>query len=275
MNRISAFASDLVQDLRDRHLLIPAIALLAAIVAVPILLGGGGGETDDGTAAPAAQTAPTVEGAEEVDPVVLAEVPGIRDYRKRLTGKKRNPFIQISEASADAAGSQGDGSASGSGGGGGGGGSTSTATDDSTSAPPVDSSGSSTPPATEPTDEIRTEIRKITFTIDVRVRHDGEARVIKGAEAMALLPGKQRPIVQYLGTDVDGERAGFVVSPAVVSAEGDGNCDPGRNDCQFLSMRSGDSQTFRYGEGEQRFRLDLLAIHRVVTKSSDSSDSAG
>jgi hypothetical protein len=268
MNRISTFASDLVQDLRDRNLLIPAIALLVAIVAVPILLGGGG--SDAGTAAPAAEVAP-VEGAEEIDPVVLAEAPGIRDYRKRLTGKERNPFIQISEASSEAAGSGGNGS----GGGSGGGGSTSTGTDDATSAPPVDDSGSSTAPPSDTPDEVHTETRKIVFTVDVRVRHDGESRVIEGAEAMALLPGKQRPIVQYLGADVDGERAGFVVAPAVVSAEGDGNCDPGRNDCQFLSMRAGDSQTFLYGEDERKFRLDLLAIHRVVTKTSETTDSTG
>jgi len=268
MNRISTFASDLVQDLRDRNLLIPAIALLAAIVAVPILLGGGGGESDGSAAPPATQPAP-VAGAEEIDPVVLAEVPGIRDYRKRLTGKKRNPFIQISEASAEAAGSQGDGSGSSSGGGGGG--STSTAADDASSAPPADSSGSSAPPASEPTDEVRTETRMITFTVDVRVRHDGDSEVIEGAEAMALLPGKQRPVVQYLGAGVDGKRAGFVVSPDVVSTGGDGNCDPGRNDCQFLSMRAGDSQTFRYGDDERKFRLDLLAINRVVTKKSESA----
>lgn len=269
MNRISSFAGDLVQDLRDRNLLIPAIALLAAIVAVPILLGGGGGGSDGATAPPATQPAP-VAGAEEIDPVVLAEVPGIRDYRKRLTGKERNPFIQISEASADAAGSGGDGSGGG-GSGDGGGGSTPTAADDAASAPPADSSGSSAPPATEPTDEVRTETRMITFTVDVRVHHDGNSRVIEGAEVMALLPGKQRPVVQYLGAGADGKRAGFVVSPAVVSASGDGNCDPGRNDCQFLSMREGDSQAFRYGEDERKLRLDLLAINRVVTEKSDTA----
>jgi hypothetical protein len=263
MNRVSAFASDLVQDLRDRHLLIPAIALIAAILAVPILLGGGG---DRDAASPVAATAP-LEGAEEVDPVVLAEDAGIRDYRKRLTGKKRNPFIQISEASADAADSKGDGS----GGSSGGGGSSTAPTDDSTSVPPASDPGSSTPPSSEPSEEVRTETRKITYTVDVRVRHDGESRVIEGAEAMTLLPGKQRPIVQYLGTDVDGERAGFVVSPAVVSAAGDGNCNPGRNDCQFLSMRPGDSQQLRYGEDERKFRLDLLAIDRVVTEVSESA----
>lgn len=103
-----------------------------------------------------------------------------------------------------------------------------------------------------------------------QVRHDGNKRVIEGAEAMTLLPGKQRPVVQYLGAGADGERAGFVVSPEVVSAAGDGNCDPGRNDCQFLSMRAGDSQTFRYGEDE-RIRLDLLAINRVVTEKTGSA----
>ena len=107
MSRVSKFASDLVQDLRDRRLLIPAIGLIVAIVAVPLLLGAGGGADEPIVAsAPAEQVPPAMKGSEEVEPVVLADVPGLRDYRKRLEGSKgRNPFVQQTIGGSSGSGS--------------------------------------------------------------------------------------------------------------------------------------------------------------------------
>ena len=87
---------NLFQDLRNRKML-PLVALLiVAIIAVPLLL-----KTDAEQAPPTAlgtaDTAGDVPGSEITDPVVLAEVPGIRDYHKRLASLQELSLIHISE----------------------------------------------------------------------------------------------------------------------------------------------------------------------------------
>src|ERR671916_709972 len=89
--------ADLYRDLRDRRLL-PLVALLViAIIAVPIALSASGGAPAT-TATPAAEIVPA--DAPEAQAAVLAENPGLRDYRKRLDAlKSQNPFEQQFETS--------------------------------------------------------------------------------------------------------------------------------------------------------------------------------
>lgn len=276
MNRASSLGKDLLQDLRDRNLLIPAIALVVLIVAVPVLLGSGGSD-DSSSSGPAVTSAPeSMSGSAEIEPVVLAEVPGLRDYRKRLSGGNgRNPFIQ---QSVDQPSDEGDGGGSGSGGSGGSGGSSSstastsdTSSSTSSSSTPStpttpDSSGGGTTPDTEPPKD-----KLIKFTIDVRVGRVGETKVLRDVEPLSMLPGNKRPIVQYINSKTDGSRAGFVVSPYLLSSEGDGKCDPGRNNCQYLWMEEGDSRTFVYGDHHDNYRLELLAIDRKIVPLPDAT----
>ena len=280
MNRASSLGKDLVQDLRDRSLLIPAIALVVLIVAVPVLLGSGG-SGDSSSSTPPAPTAPgSMSGSAEIDPVVLAEVPGLRDYKKRLNGDEgRNPFIQ---QSVDQPSDEGDG---GNGGGSGSGASassssssTASSTDSSasTGASPSTSSTSTAPGTTPDTGSTKPPKDKLVkYTIDVRVGRAGKTKVLKDVEPLQLLPGDKRPVVQYVNTSVDGSRAGFVVSPLVTSAEGDGKCDPGRNNCQFLFLEEGQIQKLVYGDKQETYRVELLRINKVLVPfdSSKSADS--
>lgn len=257
-DKLSGTGGDLFKDLRDRRLL-PVVALLVvAIIAVPLLLGGGGG---DQPPEPVPLSAAATAGGEQLDPVVVPAEHGIRDFRERVDSRPRNPFKQqypgMKEASSDqdpstAAGGQGT----------------------PTSEPPSGSplvGGDSTPPVTEPAspppeDEPKQVTKLIRMTIDVRISHDGKKREIDGVEPLSPLPGGERPITRYIGADREAERAAFVLSPAVTATEGDGNCDPGRNDCQFLTLKPGESQYFRYGERAKRYRLKLVAINREVVK---------
>ena len=79
---------DLVQnvyrDLRDRRMLSIAVALIGAIILVPFLASAGGGDDSSSTAATTAPPTAPFAGDEQLDPVVLAEVPGLRDFRERL-----------------------------------------------------------------------------------------------------------------------------------------------------------------------------------------------
>src|SRR3954453_17596804 len=81
--------SDLITDMRDRRLLLPALLLVVALVAVPLAL-------STSPATPAPQPAAAVAGggkATAAEPAVLTAQVGIRSYRKRLAHlKQKNPF---------------------------------------------------------------------------------------------------------------------------------------------------------------------------------------
>jgi hypothetical protein len=261
------FFRDLYRDLRDRRLLPVAIGLAVAILAVPLLLGGGSEPTPP--AAPTAAEDASVEG-DPLAPVVLADVPGLRDYRKRLSRfHSRDPFKQQMTGTGTAQGGSGnleeidsDGAStvdSSSTGG------TSTEEDSTGSTTPSDGSSAGGNGGGKGNDDGKgDEERVVKTTIDVRVGPAGATKVIRGVEPLQFLPGKKRPVVQYVEGDSDATRAAFVVSPDVTETAGDGRCDPGRNDCQFVLMEEGDLRTFVYGTNGKTYRLQLLAIHRTT-----------
>ena len=77
--------------MRDRRLLVPALALAVALIVVPIVL-----SSSSTTTAPASSVAPggASSGQEApTSPAVLAEQLGVTDYRKRLDElSSKNPF---------------------------------------------------------------------------------------------------------------------------------------------------------------------------------------
>ena len=75
--------------------------------------------------------------------------------------------------------------------------------------------------------------------------------MLKDVAPLQLLPGEKRPVVQYVNSSEDATRAGFVVSPDVTAAKGDGKCDPGRNNCQYLFMRGWRLQTLVWGQSRR------------------------
>ncbi len=274
-DRISEYAREIFRDLRDRNMLIPAIALIVAIIAVPVLLGGGSAEVTT-PVAPSAGAAPaSMTGSAEVDPVVLAEVPGLRNYRERLDEfGARNPFKQqMTGGSGGGEAANADGGSGGSGGG-----STSVTTDTSSTSTSTSTSSSTTSDTSSSTTTDtggtgsgggKGETKVIQIQIDVRVGRPGKAKVLTDVKSLDFLPGDERPIVQFVEGDYAATKAAFVVSPEVISTEGDGNCDPGRNNCQFLLMKKGDVQFFDYGPKAKVYKLELLAINRVEVDPKD------
>jgi len=269
-DRITEWFRQLYRDLDDRHLLLPVIGLLVAIVAVPLLLGGGSSDTATTSPATATDVAPaSMSGAEEVDPVVLADVPGLRDYRKRLDQfHAHNPFEQQMTG--------GKGGANGKGGGGNGGssstgtGSTGSTDTGSSTAGGTDGGSSGAPPDTGDTGGGETKL--VFITLDVKVGRPGEAKVLEDVMPLDFLPGKQRPIVQYVQGDLNATKAAFVVSPDVVSTDGDGRCKPRPKDCQFLLMHEGDEQFFEYGDKLKKYKLQILDIRRKVVEAKNAEE---
>ena len=81
--------TDVYRDLRDRRLLIPVIALLVALVAVPMLLG----SKTPPPVPPAPAASVDLKDAAAVQSAVFVENASVRNYRKRLEPlKAKNPF---------------------------------------------------------------------------------------------------------------------------------------------------------------------------------------
>jgi hypothetical protein len=262
-----ALLNDLYRDLRDRRLLIPAVALVAALIAVPVLL-----STDSPPAPPPAPPPPSE--ATAAQPAVLAQTVGIRDYRKRLEAlKSKNPFKQkfalptpesvalADQGSTTAAGTPAASTVAGD---------TSTASSSgstSTSTQPVEPvSGGGTGPA-----RVRVEqtTKLITRRIDVAVGPLGETKQVKNVRALDFLPSNDAPIVAFLGVSEDAKRASFAVSADVVFSDGDGSCVP--DPCQFLTLKRGGQRYLHYrpeGEPEEIiYRLRLLRVRDKVVKA--------
>ena len=109
----SELPRNLYRDLRDRRLLSISLALIVAIIAVPILLGGGGSTT--ATPAQADPGAP-MKYASVIDPVVQTADPGLRSFYQRLGRiRSRNPFQQQLDKVPAAGGGAGGGGGSSSG----------------------------------------------------------------------------------------------------------------------------------------------------------------
>jgi hypothetical protein len=260
--------NDLYRDLRDRRLLIPAIALLVAILAVPVLL--------SRSPEPAPAPEPVASGeATAVEPAVLVEEQsGLRNYRDRLAAlKEKNPFEQkfslptesqvgieepvepTVQATAPAP-------------------TTSSAPNgvDGASVSPVPSvdpgasePGPATPTETKPAEQSKPDPRFYAGRVDVKVGEPGDAKVREGVSSLKVLPGENDPVVVFLGLGEGGNSAKFSVSTDVVATSGDGNCSPKRpKPCRYLKLKVGDERRLVVGEEEQRVvRLKLLGAHIV------------
>lgn len=268
------FLHDLYKDLDDRHLLLPVIGLVVAIIAVPLLLGTG----TDSVAPSAAPPVDTDAGA--VTAAVLADNAGVRDYRKRLDQlKARNPFKQQFVAQGSSGGGSGGGSGSettepstgpidvsppGVSSGDPGGGSPSTPT-----TPSNTGSGSGGGGGTETVKETDTReiTRLVTRRIDVLVGPKGNVKERKNVKAMTLLPSKRTPVMAFIGVDEKGKQATFAVSADVTSTGGAGRCvGGGPIACEFVNLEVGEQQMFEYGPEGRIYRLRVTKIANVEVR---------
>jgi len=259
------FLSDVIRDLRDRRLLPVALALLAALVAVPLLL-----SRSAEAPPPLAPTAALPEGASQAQPAVLTEPVGIRDYRKRLEAlKSANPFDQqfkpptVSDgalsdaaslasaptATADAAAGEG-------------------ATESGGAQASPQDTGSSAPPP-EP------EVRFLTRRVDVKVGPVGSLERRENVRTLKVLPSKQKPVLSYLGTNEAGNQAVFLVSRDVTAVDTDARCMPSSADCEFLVLEEGEDARLDYEPDGITYRLRLLGIESVALRGGANTPDEG
>jgi hypothetical protein len=247
--KVPAVVENLYRDLRDRNLLPIAALLVVAIIAVPIVLSA----SSDTTPSEASSAEIVPADAPEAQAVVLAENPGLRNYKQRLEElKAKNPFAQqfqfsgLSQTTVES-----------------GAGDTGTVTSSSgvpTSSGSVDagSSGSSSvssgsTPSSEPTPTVDTDTTSettveqakpkfYTWKLDVRYGTPGNLKKRDNVKVLDLLS----PVGVFMGASFDAEKAYFFLSSDIASASGEGQCLPTPTDCQFLSLEEGQSADLVY-----------------------------
>jgi len=287
---VPPFVENLYRDMRDRRLLLPAIGLLIALLAVPILLK----STSSSEPAPTPPTAADAS-AEAVQPAVLTQQLGVTDYRRRLDDlQSKNPFRQhfVLTPTASGAGTTSTGSTTPSSGGqtftGGSSairpsstsstpsgssfsssGSTGSAVPSSsgTSSPsPAPSSGSSGGTAThQHHHSTEPSLFYIRRQIDVKVGTPDNFREKDGVERISFLPNASHPVVVYLGANRSATRAVFQVSSDVTSVSGTGRCFPSEGNCQYLVLKKGQIEHFDYSG--TAYKLKLLRIRTIVSNN--------
>jgi len=262
------FLKSLWADLIDKRLWPVALALLVALVAVPVALGGGDAEV-------AADPPLGATGATGADGQVAAVVlePGFPVRRDRA-GKVRDPFKQrkVAEpAVADAAAAAGAPPPAGPVAAPGGAGSAPTPRPLPTPTPnpsPSPSSPGSLPGSTaprQPTAPKQTAPDRAPrdfYSVAIRLGRIGTERSRRKIERLTPLPSKDRPFFLYLGVLSDRKTAVFLLS-ADVKATGDGVCKPRRARCEAVELRRGDTELLDVTGADGKvtqYQLDLLGV---------------
>jgi hypothetical protein len=274
--RVPAFLENLFRDLRDRRLLLPAIVLLVALFAVPIVL-----KSHSSTSA--TSVAPAEEAgamADQAVPAVVMQQLGVTNYRKRLNQlQSKNPFHQQYTATPESAqlhitnaGSASTGTTSTSG--------TTSSTTGVTSStgslPPVSSStpGGTSPVSSPPVTSsggsnsgvghrTKPKVGYYAWRVSVKVGEPGHLKDRAEVQRLAMLPSEGKPATTFLGATEDGSKALFLVSADVDSVKGDGHCLPSHASCRYVVMDPGDKANLHYAPNNTRYNIVLVDIHPV------------
>ncbi len=275
-----AFLGDLYYDLRDRRLL-PLIALvLVAIVATPILLGQKSETTPPPVGAGPIAALKEARGGGAKLTVVEAN-PGLRDYRRRLRGRKPTDPFRKSTAKPDLSGAQlGGGSEGGSGSSGSSTNSTSTTVKESsttkTTTESTTTNGSGKGQSAGELGGKHSHATLFTFAVDLTIVHSSGSEAAgdkksdppetrKRVMPTTILPGEKTQVVTYMGISPKTRKPYFLVSPEVTGVFGEGKCVAGTGSCQLVELEPGFPEVFEYGEGGDRYSIKVNKVEFVVT----------
>ena len=294
------FLNDVYRDLRDRHLLLPAVALLIALVAVPVLLK----SKEEPAPAPAAVATADASDSELTAAVLADDSVSVRNYRKRLAAlKRKNPFqpqfVPTSNGGGSGSTSTG-GSAT----------STSGSTGSAVGGISGTSSSGGTGPAPVPTlpggnttvdettvddttvnenggngnggngnggngngnnqpsnEDVEVVNHLVTRRVDLTIGIQGNPKLRENVKPMTILPDEAAPVVAYLGTDEAGRRAAFVVAKDATLAGGTAACVPAPENCLYITLQKGETASLDFGPDGQTYDLRLLQIRDVELKA--------
>jgi hypothetical protein len=263
-----SFVRNIISDLVEKRLWPVAIALVAALVAVPIVLGG---SSDAGTPPPVAADASTGNGLANHRDAARAEVVSLEEQaagKVQRSGKVRDPFVQhhqpkavdqdtqvkqaVKQVADALAGTLNGGSGHTSNGG-----SSPAPTTPLTPTPPL------TPkPAPKPAGAD-------TYRVKLSFGEAGAEKTYDNVARLTPLPSSDNPFFVYLGLADDKQSAIFLVD-ADADSEGDGKCMPSADQCEQISLKEGDLEFFELQSGTAgvvQYQLSLTSIKKVTAHS--------
>lgn len=260
-----SFLKNVLSDLIEKRLWPVAIALVAALVAVPILLGGS--SDSSGTPVAGVVSTPATSGPAQADVVSLEEQAAGKVERK---GSLKNPFVQHHQASTtttpvettstaptttSSGGASSGGSSSSSSGTGG--------SSDTPSAPTQ-----TTPASPAPSDN--TDSSKATYRVNFTFGEEGAMRSYSNVARLTPLPSSDNPFFVYLGLADDGKSAIFLID-GTAEASGDGKCTPSHDDCEQIALKAGDTEFLDMPSGTAgtvEYTLTIKSIKKATTSKA-------
>jgi hypothetical protein len=266
-----SFFKNVLSDLVEKRLWPVAIALVAALVAVPIVLGGGSDDAGTPVASATAGTA-TTAGTSQSEVISLEEQAAGKVQR---AGSLKNPFVQHHQPKVTTT--------------------STTATTSTTSSAPSESSGSTgsapastggttdTPSTTKTTPTTTTKTPTTpaadsddTYRVDLTFGESGAEKKHANVARLTPLPSSDNPFFVYLGLADDKQSAIFLVDADAVPT-GDGKCTPSDDSCEQVALKEGDVEFFDLQSGTAgvvQYSLTLDAIKKVKASTTASAAQA-
>ena len=271
------FFLDLWHDLREKRLWPVAALLLVGIVAVPLVLS----KEEQPASSPVAPPTRAETASDRLPTIALDDVSSASPS-KLSEFSQRNPFKPLNDlpkAKADDegenktvdlgespdGGSKGDGSAAG-------GSSAGGSRSDSGGASPAGSGGGSAPEGGSSAGPRGPRTTYYAYRADMRFGPAGRTKAMKQVKAFTLLGGEEKPAAMFMGVTDDHRYAVFTVDTSNFTSEGEQECKPTPERCEFVYLKVGDGgneTTFTTLDGQTSYDLELTAIKRVVLDKSD------
>ena len=262
--------TDTVRHLVSRRLLPFVVALLVALVAVPLVLAR---EPDPVAPPPAPAPATAEKVAAPAQPVVALASDGTAGRRRRVLGARKNPFeparapkprTSMAKAPAQPAATAGTPAPAGSGGSG-------SFAAPAPSSPPA---AAAPAPAAGAAPEKRAAKRHV-LTVNFGSADAAELDRI-GLDRLDALPDEDEPLLIFLGVSADG-RARFLLDTGI-EAQGDGICKPDPATCETIELREGDTEFFdvkdESGKVTAQYQLDVVDIRERRRASASRARTA-
>jgi len=291
---------DLLSDLVERRLWPVALALVVALVAIPVVLGRGGTSAPPATPATGATadagTGSTAGTADKAEVTLDTSIPAEHETADTVRSPFKAPTIKITKTtSADTVPAAGESTSS------------DTTSGGATAVTPVPTDTGSTPSGgtTTPTGSTDTtpstgtdttkttkskpttttgvaEDAKDTYHVSVRFGLDGgELTTTRDVARLSPLPSATDPFFVYLGvletTATKKEKRAVFVVTSDAAPNGEGACHPTKNDCESVELTVGQTVYFDYTDATgkvSQYELQLAGIHKTKIKSEAKASAA-